>query len=98
MTDRSPLETRSKQWIPLLLGAVTIGLAYRLLHLIDVYAVDLLFYDQIELYEVFLDDPSAWDLFRYQHGPHRQGLPFLGTRLLAYLTDWLAGERGDVSL
>ncbi len=90
MTDRSPLETRSKQWIPLLLGAVTIGLAYRLLHLIDLYAVDLLFYDQIELYEVFLDDPSAWDLFRYQHGPHRQGLPFLGTRLLAYLTDWNA--------
>ena len=36
--------------------------------------------------EAFLDDPSAWDLFRWQHGPHRQGLPFLGTWLLARLT------------
>jgi len=69
---------------------VTLALAARLLRLVDDYAVDLLFYDQIERYEAFLDDPSAWDLFRYQHGPHRQGLPFLGTRLLAWATDWNA--------
>jgi len=76
--------------IPALLAVATLALAYRLFHMIDRYAVDLLFYDQIELYEVFLDDPNAWDLFRFQHGPHRQGLPFLGTWLLAQATDWNA--------
>ena len=90
MMDRTLLETLRPKLVPALLGAATLALAYRLLQLVDLYAVDLLFYDQIELYEVFLDDPSAWDLFRYQHGPHRQGLPFLGTWLLARLTDWNA--------
>ncbi|MBK7950880.1 MAG: hypothetical protein IPK00_19505 [Deltaproteobacteria bacterium] len=74
----------------LLVLIVSAGLAFRLYRMIDANAVDLLFYDQIELYEAFLDDPSAWDLFRWQHGPHRQGLPFLGTWLLARLTDWNA--------
>lgn len=86
-----PLPTDSTRWsrsvgaFVLLVAAV---LAYRLFRLVDLYAVDLLFYDQIELYEAFLDAPSLWDLFRWQHGPHRQGLPFLGTRLIAALSDW----------
>lgn len=75
-------------WAAFLVLAATAGLAARLFHLIDLHAVDLLFYDQIELYEAFLDDPSAWTLFRWQHGPHRQGLPFLATRLIAEWTDW----------
>jgi len=90
MMQAAPLEKLRSLGIPILLAGVTIGLALRLLRIVDLYAVDLLFYDQIELYEAFLDDPSAWDLFRYQHGPHRQGLPFLGTWLLARLTDWNA--------
>lgn len=90
MLQAAPREKLRSFGIPILLAGVTIGLALRLLQMVDLYAVDLLFYDQIELYEAFLDDPSAWDLFRYQHGPHRQGLPFLGTWLLARLTDWNA--------
>ncbi len=86
----APLEKLRRHGPPVLLAAVTIGLALRLYRLVDLYAVDLLFYDQIELYEAFLDAPSAWDLFRFQHGPHRQGLPFLGTWWLARLTDWNA--------
>ena len=82
-------ESKSRiRWTTLFVVAATLGLAARLYHLIDLHAVDLLFYDQIELYEAFLDDPSAWTLFRWQHGPHRQGLPFLTTHLLAELTDW----------
>jgi hypothetical protein len=90
MTQAAPLEKLRSVGIPIVLAGVTIGLALRLFRLVDLHAVDLLFYDQIELYEAFLDDPSAWDLFRYQHGPHRQGFPFLGTWLLARLTDWNA--------
>ena len=90
MMDRTLLDTLRPKLVPALLAVATLALAYRVLQLVDLYAVDLLFYDQIELYEAFQGDPSAWDLFRYQHGPHRQGLPFLGTWLLARLTDWNA--------
>jgi hypothetical protein len=90
MTQAAPLEKPRSVGVPIVLAGVTIGLALRLFRLVDLHAVDLLFYDQIELYEAFLDAPSAWDLFRFQHGPHRQGLPFLGTWLLARLTDWNA--------
>jgi len=84
----SPKTVQRAVTLFVLLGAIGLGL--RLYRMIDANAVDLLFYDQIELYEAFLDDPSAWDLFHWQHGPHRQGLPFLGTWLLARLTDWNA--------
>ncbi|MFO0688448.1 MAG: hypothetical protein U0900_07060 [Myxococcota bacterium] len=94
MVDRASPEAlpavRGRRAIAILVWLVAAGLAFRLYRIIDANAVDLLFYDQIELYEAFLDDPSAWDLFRWQHGPHRQGLPFLGTWLLARLTDWNA--------
>jgi len=90
MEKQTRLESLLPKLAPAFLGLVTLLLAARLLQLVDLYAVDLLFYDQIELYEAFLDDPSAWDLFRFQHGPHRQGLPFLGTWLLAQVTDWNA--------
>lgn len=87
--DPSPPKTaRRAVALLVLLGAAGLGL--RLYRMIDANAVDLLFYDQIELYEAFLDDPSAWALFHWQHGPHRQGLPFLGTWLLARVTDWNA--------
>lgn len=75
---------------------VAAGLALRLFRMIDLHAVDLLFYDQIELYENFVRGANAWELFRFQLGPHRQGLPFLATRLLAALTDWNA--RADAFL
>lgn len=94
MSERATADSisaqRGRRGVALFVLLVTAGLALRLDRIIDANAVDLLFYDQIELYEAFLDDPSAWDLFRWQHGPHRQGLPFLGTWLLARLTDWNA--------
>ena len=82
------MELQRIRWTPIFLSLVTAGLAIRLLALIDAHAVDLLYYDQLDFYEAFKGDPDIWRVFRWQHGPHRQGLPFLGTWLLASWTDW----------
>ncbi len=73
---------------PAILTLVTLALMARLFLMVDEHAVNLPYYDQLDFYEIFKTDASPWEVFRYQHGPHRQGLPFLGTQLLAALTDW----------
>lgn len=77
-----------QRWVLPLLGLITLALMGRLFSLVDAHAVNLPYYDQLDFYEIFKTEASLWDVFRYQHGPHRQGLPFLGTQLLASLTDW----------
>lgn len=63
-------------------------LAYRIDQLIRSYAVNLLFSDQWDLYRAFLGERPWWDLFLWQHGPHRQGVAFLLSRYLADVSDW----------
>ena len=82
------MKSKRIPWAAIFVSIVTTILGLRLLALIDAHAVDLLYYDQLDFYEAFKGDTNAWRVFRWQHGPHRQGLPFLGTWLLASLTDW----------
>jgi len=72
---------------PLLAVAFAL-LGLRLFRMIDRYAVNVLFWDQWDLVDAFLRDASAWDLFRWQHGPHRQGIAFPLTRLVMDATAW----------
>lgn len=46
----------------------------RLLVFIHCYSVDTLFWDQWDYYEAFFSPHSYWEVFSWQHGPHRQGL------------------------
>jgi len=51
------------------------ALSARLLTLISQYAVNVFFMDQWEFNEATLfRQHSLWQMFRWQHGPHRQGL------------------------
>ena len=76
------------RWIMPFVVVATLLLSYRLLHLIDLHAVNLMFFDQFDFFQAFKGDSNAWSVFRWQHGPHRQGITFLGTWLIAGLTDW----------
>ena len=69
-------------------GLVSLLLAWRLFHLIDLHAVNILYWDQWDFYGAFFDHKSLWELFRLQHGPHRQGLGFLFSKLIAELSGW----------
>ena len=59
----------------LLVVAAFAALSARLLALISQYAVNVFFMDQWEFNEATLfQQHSLWEMFRWQHGPHRQGL------------------------
>ena len=68
--------------------AVSAFMAARLFWLTDTYAVDILFLDHWYYFEGLFRDHSLFDLFRWQHGPHRQGAGFLLTKVIAGATGW----------
>ena len=55
---------------------------------IHAYSVNILFSDQWDLYDAFFKDTGLWDLFLWQHGPHRQGLGFLLTQWIVSASGW----------
>lgn len=63
-------------------------LAWRQHFFVDRNAVNLLYWDQWDFYFPLFHDGSLWDIFNYQHGPHRQGIGFILTSLLAQLSGW----------
>jgi hypothetical protein len=93
---RSGAAARPPRWPARLTGpfvASLLGVAFallcgRLFWLIDRYSVNVLFWDQWDLFDPFFEHASAWELFRYRFGPHRQGIAFLLTRALMDATDW----------
>src|SRR3972149_747925 len=78
----------SHLWLPMGVGAVTLFLAFRLFRFIDHYAVDVLFWDQWAFWGGLFDGSDPWALWRWQHGPHRQGLGGLVVAATAWLTGW----------
>ena len=78
----------ARRALPLLALVLAVFQAVRLLALVNRYSVDVPYWDQWTYYQAFMQPHSAWDLFRWQHGPHRQGIGFLLTGLVNSLTHW----------
>jgi hypothetical protein len=74
--------------ILLFLIAVSGLLILRLFSFISRYAVNILFYDQWSFYSPLFDHKNLWQLFSWQHGPHREGIGLVVTALLANATHW----------
>jgi len=91
---RSPQENpgRQKSVARLQLALVFVAfaaLSARFLMLISRYAVNVFFMDQWEFNEATLfQQHSLWEMFRWQHGPHRQGLGAIVTYLVDPLFHW----------
>jgi hypothetical protein len=67
---------------------VCLVLIYRIFSLINTYAVNILFSDQWDIYNPLFWGQGWWELFNYQHGPHRQGVGGLVLGITAHLTNW----------
>jgi hypothetical protein len=63
-------------------------LGWRLFSFIDRYSVNILFWDQWAFYTPLFQHQSLWQIFSWQHGPHRQGLGLIVTNFLANWTSW----------
>ncbi len=68
--------------------AVTAVLIARLFAFIDRNAVNVLYFDQWDFWGGLFRGEGLWDLFRWQHGPHRQGLDYLVIVACARLSEW----------
>ncbi len=66
--------------------AVFTILALRQHFFVDRYAVNMLYWDQWDFYTPLFQDGTIWDIFDRQHGPHRQGIGFVLTSILAQIS------------
>jgi hypothetical protein len=73
---------------PWFLAGVFVLLALRLAHFIDRYTVNIVYWDQWDFLQGLFDGADLWTLFRWQHGPQRQGLANLINAVLYPATDW----------
>lgn len=84
--DRMPL-----RWVHAVLWGLGLLLAARLLGMTWLMAVDVPFSDQWSILRG-LDDGfqwhDVWDAFRWQHGPHRQGLSFAFVLPAYHFSGW----------
>ena len=78
----------SNRWPLRLVWLMTAILGLHLLWFVNLYANNLLYHDQWDLYRPMFEEAGMVDAFFHQHGPHRQGLGGALTYLLANATDW----------
>lgn len=78
---------RSRVFTVASLLLATAILTYRHFALIHYHAVNLLYWDQWGFFDPLFVGKHWWELFRWQHGPWRQGVGIL-SYLLAEQTNW----------
>jgi hypothetical protein len=76
--------------------SVTAFMALRMASYTAVFAANMMYWDQWDFYARLFTNSDLFQIFRYQHGPHRQGLGGLLIALVAALTNW--DSRGDSAL
>jgi hypothetical protein len=84
-----PTEGLSGFWRTVFVFIVSLFLAVRLFWQVSRYAVNIFFSDQWDFDNATLfQKHTLWEMFRWQHGPHRQGLGALFSRLVEPHFHW----------
>lgn len=76
---------RVTTWV--IVGAFVV-MATRLAVFLDRYTVNIIYWDQWDFLAGLFDGASTWEMFRWQHGPQRQGLGNLILAVLYPATGW----------
>src|SRR5262249_20950276 len=85
----SSVRHSESRWQGLVVLAMFFALTGRLFQLISRYAVNIFFMDQWDFNEATLfQKHSLWEMFRWQHGPHRQGLGAIVEYLVEPFFGW----------
>jgi hypothetical protein len=79
------VNSRTTAWI---VGAAFVLMAARLAMFIDRYTVNIIYWDQWDFLNGLFDGAGPWALFRWQHGPQRQGIGNLILAVLYSVTGW----------
>src|SRR5262245_63453362 len=91
---RLDLSSHRVTWIVALLF---LALSIRLFVFVDRYAVNLVYWDQWDFLQGLFDGADAWTLFRWQHGPQRQGIGNLIIAVIYSATGWNGRADGAAS-
>jgi hypothetical protein len=86
--DAAPTTARARRFEPLVLVAALVFLTGRLFIFVGRHAVNVLYFDQWDFWEGLFEGRGALSLFRWQHGPHRQGLGSLVVLATALASGW----------
>ena len=79
------IRSRAAAWI---VFAAFVLMAARLASYVNRYTVNIVYWDQWDFLQGLFDGANPWTLFRWQHGPHRQGLGNLILAVLYPATSW----------
>jgi len=79
------ISSKATKWI---LITSSVVLAARLFWFALRYSVNILYFDQWAFYSPLFFYKNLWQLFTWQHGPHRQGIGLIITKFLADGTGW----------
>ena len=79
---------RKQLFFYLCAAILLIFIVLRLFLLIDKYSVNILYWDQWDFLDALFKNKGGWELFSWQHGPHRQGVGFFLTKAVADFSGW----------
>jgi hypothetical protein len=72
-------------WVLIIISGI---LVIRLFHFTWKYSVNMLHSDQWDFYNPLFTHQNIWQIFTWQHGPHREGIGLIVTKLIADSTRW----------
>ena len=79
------ISSRTTAWI---IAVAFVVMAARLALFLNRYTVNIIYWDQWDFLNGLFDGADAWTLFRWQHGPQRQGIGNLILAVLYPVTGW----------
>lgn len=75
--------------LPVILVLVLFVLtAWRLLAVVSHYSVNLIFWDQWDFYTPLFRHASLWEIFTWEHSPHREGIGLVLDKFVLEWTHW----------
>jgi hypothetical protein len=72
----------------LAVAAVLLIAACRLVQAVERYSVNLVFWDQWDFYTPLFRHASLWQVFTWQHGPHREGIGLVLDKFVLDASRW----------
>src|SRR5256885_2369142 len=89
IANDTPQTTRSDLLSLLLVLSCYAAISIKFFRFISQYAVNLFITDQWDFHRATLfEEHSFWEIFRWQHGPHRQGLGGVISKLVDPFFHW----------
>jgi hypothetical protein len=72
----------------IVVSTVLLATACRLVLAVWRYSVNLIFWDQWDFYTPLFNHASLWQIFTWQHGPHREGIGLVLDKFVLESTRW----------